>query len=250
MSTDYPEPIFIRPDVRFFVDDGRTAEEARDLVFRVLEGFGNDSETISEFMNRVYKSLDVVFAFFYGSVLNFHLGTSEIEDVDVFIATQNRKFVYDWAQPKGMEIRYHLVSEIEDYLKVGRKFFLPVFKREFNTLGGIFANAVLAIKFSKQLDNMVRDVRKNFKKIHVKALSQIVENDCKKRMERMPPSSRGKRLYSFYGSESLISLDEALSMIGDSLKRKNIKPAIAPAISRRILKGMKARGPSNARQLT
>ena len=241
MSADYPEPVFIKPDYRFFVDTGQTSEETRALVFKVLEKFDNDSQSIWEFVNRLYKSHDVLFAFFYGSVLNSNLEISEIEDVDVFVATGNRKFVYDWDQPKGTEIRCLLVSELKIFLEVGKRFFLPVFTKEYNALGGIFANGILAIKFSKELENILHGVRKNFKKIHLKALSQIVENECKKRMEKMPPASHGKRLYSFYGSESLISLDEARSMIDDSIKRKNIQPKKAPAIARRILKGMKAR---------
>jgi hypothetical protein len=68
-----------------------------------------------------------------------------------------------------------------------------------------------------------------------------VENDCKKRVEKRNFSSHEKRRYSFYGSESLISLDETRLMIDESVKRKNIQPGKAPAISRRILKGMKAR---------
>jgi hypothetical protein len=233
MSADYPKPAFIEPDYRFFVDTGQTAEETIDLVFRVLEKFDNDSQSIWEFVNRVSKSRDVVFAFFYGSVLNLNLEISEIEDIDVFVATRTKKFVYDWDRPKGTEIRYLLVSELKNYLKMEKRFFLPVFTKEYNALGGIFANGLLAIKLSKELENTIRGVRQNFNKIHVKALSQIVENDCKKRVE--------KRRYSFYGSESLISLDETRLMIDDSVKRKNIQPGKAPAISRRILKGMKVR---------
>ena len=45
----------------------------------------------------------------------------------------------------------------------------------------------------------------------------------------------------FYGSEPLVSLDEARLMIDASVKRKNIYPGKAQAIARRILKGMKAR---------
>jgi hypothetical protein len=124
---------------------------------------------------------------------------------------------------------------------VGKKFFLPVFTKEYNAMGGIFANGLLTIKFSKELENIVHDVRQYFSKIHIKALSQIVENDCKKRVEKRNFSSHEKRRYSFYGSESLISLDETRLMIDESVKRKNIQPGKAPAISRRILKGMKAR---------
>jgi len=243
MSADYPKPAFIEPDYRFFVDTGQTAGETIDLVFRVLEKFDNDSQSIWEFVNRVCKSHDVVFAFFYGSALNINLGISEIEDVDIFISTRNNKFVYDWNRPKGTEIRYHLVSELKNYLKVKKRFFLPVFTKEYNTLGGIFADGLLTIKFSKELENIIQGVRQNFNKIHIKALSQIVENDCKKRVEKRHFSSHEKRRYSFYGSESLISLDEARLMIDESVKRKNIQPGKAPAIARRILKGIKVRNP-------
>ncbi len=249
MSADYPGPVFIKPDFRFFVDTGQTDEETMALVFRVLEKFDNDSKNIWEFVNRVYTSHDVVFAFFYGSALNINLEISEIEDVDVFVATRNKKFVYDWDRPKGTEIRYLLVSELKNYLKVVKRFFFPVFTKEYNALGGIFANGLLAIKFSKELENTIRGVRQNFHKINVKALSQIVENDCKKRVEKRHFSSHKKRRYSFYGSESLISLDEARLMIGESVKRKNIQPWKAPAIAQRIMKGMKARTEYKANNL-
>ena len=231
MSADYPEPVFIEPDYRFFVDTGQTAEETIDFVLRVLKEFGNDSQSIWEFVNRVYKSHNVVFAFFYGSALNINLEISEIEDVDVFVATRNKKFVYDWDRPKGTEIRYLLVSELKNYLKVEKRFFLPAFNKEYNAMGGIFANGLLTIKFSKELENIIQGVRQNFNKIHVKALSQIVENDCKKRMEKRNFSSHKKKLYSFYGSESRVSFDEARLMIDESIKRKNIQPGKAPAIA-------------------
>jgi len=231
MSADYPEPVFIEPDYRFFVDTGQTAEETIDFVLRVLKEFGNDSQSIWEFVNRVYKSHNVIFAFFYGSALNINLEISEIEDVDVFVATRNKKFVYDWDRPKGTEIRYLLVSELKNYLKVEKRFFLPAFNKEYNAMGGIFANGLLTIKFSKELENIIQGVRQNFNKIHVKALSQIVENDCKKRMEKRNFSSHKKKLYSFYGSESRVSFDEARLMIDESIKRKNIQPGKAPAIA-------------------
>ena len=116
MNADYPKPAFIEPDHRFFVDTGQTAEETVDLVFGVLEKFDNDSQSIWDFVTRVYKSHDVAFAFFYGSALNINLEISEIEDIDFFVATRNKKFVYDWDRLKGTEIRYHLVSELESYL--------------------------------------------------------------------------------------------------------------------------------------
>jgi hypothetical protein len=108
-------------------------------------------------------------------------------------------------------------------------------------MGGIFANGLVTIKFSKELENVIHDVRRSFIKIHIKALSQIVENDCKKRTKKKHFSSHEKRRYAFYGSETLISLDEARLMIHASVNRKNIQPGKAPAIARRILKGMKAR---------
>jgi hypothetical protein len=241
ISLDFQHLIFLEPDYRYFINNGRTTEETIYFVLKVLKEFGNDPNSISDFMNRVYKSNDVVFALIYGSAVNSNAAPSEIEDVDILIATRNRKFVYDWDQPKGTEIRYLFVTEIEDYLTVKKRFFLPVFSKEYNTLGGIFANGLLAIKFSKELENIIHGVRRNFQKIYVRALSQIVENDCKKRIEKMPPSSHRKKLYSFYGSESGMSLDEARLMIDESLKRRNIQPGIAPAIARRILKRIKTR---------
>lgn len=246
MSIDYPNLTFIQPDHRFFVDKGQTTEETIGFVVRVLENFGNDSQRIWEFVNRVTKCRDVVFAFFYGSVLNINLEIFEIEDTDIFMATRNKKFVYDWDRPKGAEIRYHFVSELKNYLKVGKKFLLPIFSEEYKAMGGIFANGLLAIKFSEELENMIHDVRRSFGKIHIKALSQIVENDCKKRIEKKAFSSHEKRRYAFYGSETLISLEEARLMIDGSVKRKNIQPGKAPAIARRILKGMKTRGVGKA----
>ena len=241
MSTDFPKLTFIEPDYRFFVDRGQTTEETIRFIVSVLKKFSNDSQEIWEFVNRITKSRDVVFAFFYGSALNINLEISEIEDIDVFMATRNNKFVYDWDRPKGAEIRYHLVSELKNYLRVEKRFFFPVFTEEYNAMGGIFANGILTIKFPKALENTIREVRQNFYKIHIKALSQIVENDCKKRVEKKAFSSHEKRWYAFYGSETLISLDEARLMIHASVNRKNIQPGKAPAIARRILKGMKAR---------
>jgi hypothetical protein len=241
MNADYPKLTYIEPDYRFFVDRGQTTEETIGFIVSVLENFGNDSQSIWEFVNRVTNSHDVVFAFFYGSVLNINLEISEIKDIDIFVATRNKKFVYDWDRPRGTEIRYHLVSELKNSLKVGKRFFLPVFTKEYNAMGGIFANGLLAMKFSKELENIVHDVRRSFGKIHIKALSQIVENDCKKRIEKMHFSSHKKRRYAFYGSETLISLEEAHLMIDVSVKRKNIQRGNGPAIARRILKRMKVR---------
>ena len=241
MKYNFPKLTFIEPDYRFFVDRGQTTEGTIEWVFRVLEKFGNDSQGIWEFVNRVTNSHDVVFAFFYGSALNINLEISEIEDVDAFVATRNEKFVYDWDRLKGTEIRYHLVSELKNYLKVGKRFFFPVFTKEYNLMGGIFANGLLTIKSSTEFEDTIKSVRENFNKIHIKALSQIVENDCKKRIEKKHFSSHEKRRYAFYGSETLISLDEARPMIDASVKRKNIQPGRVPAIARSILKGMKAR---------
>ncbi|MBW2035750.1 MAG: hypothetical protein JRI94_19665 [Deltaproteobacteria bacterium] len=184
MGADYPEPVFIEPDYRFFVDEGRTPKETIEFVLKLLEKFGNDSRNILDFMNGVYKSHDVVFALIYGSAVNPNSAPSEIEDVDILIATRDRKFVYQWVQHKGTEIRYLLLSELINYLTVEKRFFLPVFTKEYNAIGGIFANGLLAIKFSKELEDVIYSVRQNFQKIHVKALSQIVENDCKKRIEK------------------------------------------------------------------
>jgi hypothetical protein len=192
-------------------------------------------------VKRIVKNHNVVFAFFYGSALNINLEISEIEDIDIFLVTRNTKFVYDWDRPKGTEIRYHLVSELKNYLKVGKRFFFPVFTEEYKAMGGIFANGLLTIKSSKALENTIRDVRQNFNKIHMKALSQIVENDCKKRMKKMRFPSHEERRYAFYGSETPISLDEARLLIHASVKRKNIQPGKAPAIARSILRGMKVR---------
>ena len=251
ISLDYRNLTFIQPDDRFFVDAGQRAEERIAFVLRILEGFGNDPENISEFMNRVYMCHDVVFAFIYGSVVNSNLALSKIEDVDILVVTQgDKKFVYEWDAPKGTEIRYLRLSEIRDFLKVGKRFFSSVFTKEYNSLGGIFVNGLVVIKGSRDLDGIVSDVRQNFHKLHIKALSQIVENDCRKRVEKNNKftktkrgfSSNDKKRYSFYGSEGRVTLDEARSMIDESIKRKNIQPGKAPAIARKILKRIKGRG--------
>lgn len=250
ISLDFQNLIFIQPDYRYFTNNGRTKEETIDSVLRVLEEFGNEPEGISNFLNRAYKSHDVVFALIYGSAVNSNVRASEIEDVDILISTRNKKFVYDWDQPRGTEIRCLFVSEIEHYLTVKKRFLSSVFSKEYNTLGGIFANGLLIIKFSKELENIIHGVRRNFQKIYVKALSQIVENDCKKKIEKRHFSPHEKRRYSFYGSEHLISLDEARLMIDESIKKKNIQPGKAPAIARRILKRIKSRHEYEAHQLT
>ena len=53
-----------------------------------------------------------------------------------------------------------------------------------------------------------------------------------------------KRRYSFYESDDRVTLDEARSMIDEFkfITRKNIQPGKAPAIARKILKGIKMRG--------
>lgn len=248
---DYQKLTFIQPDNRFFIGTGQRAEERIAFVLRILEGFGNNPENISEFMNRVYMSHDVAFAFIYGSAVNSNLALSEIEDVDILVATQgDKKFVYEWAIPKGTEIRYLRLSEIKDFLKVEKRFCSSVFTEEYNSLGGIFVNGLVVIKGSRELDAMVSEVRQNFHKIHIKALSQIVENDCRKRIEKknrftktkMGFSSNDKRRYSFYGSEGHVTLDEARSIIDESITRKNIQPGKTPAITRKILKRIKGRG--------
>ena len=249
-TLDYQKLTFIRPDNRFFLDTGQTTDERIASVLRTLKGFGNDPVSISEFMHRVYKCHDVVFAFIYGSAVNSNLALSEIEDIDILVATQgDKKFVYEWDAPKGTEIRYLRLSEIIDFIEVKKRFFSSVFTREYNSLGGIFANGLVVIKGSRELDGIVSDVRQNFYKIHIRAFSQIVENDCKKSIEkknrftknRRGFSSNDKRRYSFYGSEDRVTLDEARSIIDESIKRKNIQPGKAPAIARRLLKRIKKR---------
>jgi len=246
---DFQNLIFVEPDHRYFLNTGRTQEEAIDRVLKLLKEFGNDPEGIADFMNRVHKSPEVVFALIYGSAVNTSIEPAEIEDVDILIATRDKRFVYEWDQLKGTEVRYVFVSEIQNYLAVKRRFFLSVFSKEYNSLGGIFTNGLLVIKTSKELEEIIQGVRRHFQRIYVRALSQIVENDCKKRMEKMPPSLKEKRLYSFYGTESLVSLDEARLMIDESIKKKNIQPGIAPAVARRILKGIKKRKAYEAHQL-
>ena len=245
---DYQELTFIRPDNRFFVDAGQRAEERIAFVLRILEGFGNNPESISEFVKRVCMSHDVAFAFIYGSAVNSNSALSEIEDVDILVVTQgDKKFVYEWDAPKGTEIRYLRLSEIRDFLKVEKRFFSSVFIKEYNSLGGIFVNGLVVIKGSRELDAVVSEVRQNFHKIYIEALSQIVENDCRKRMEKNNRfmktkrriSSNNERLYSFYGSEGRVTPEEARSMINESITRKNIQPGKSPVITRTILKGMK-----------
>lgn len=250
-SLAHQELTFIPPDYRYFVDTGERADERIASVLSTLEGSGNDPESISEFMNRVYMSHGVAFAFIYGSAVNSNLALSETEDIDILVVTQgDRKFVYEWDAPKGAEIRYLHLSEIRGFLRVEKRFFSSVFSKEYNSLGGILVSGLVVIKGSSELDEMVSDVRQNFPKIHIKALSQIVENDCRKMVEKSNKSikskevfsSKDKRRYSFYGSERRVTLDEACSMIDESIKRKHIQPGKAPAIARKILRRIKKRG--------
>lgn len=217
---------------------------------RILEGFGNEPASISEFLKSVCINHDVAFAFFYGSALNSNSTLSEIEDIDILVVTQgDKKFVYDWDVPKGAEIRYLRLSEIRGFLKVEKQFFTSVFTKEYNLIGGILVGGLVVIKGSRKLNAMVFEARQDFYKIHIKALSQIVENDCRKRIEKKNRfikikrgfSSNDKRRYSFYGSEDRVTLDEARSIIDESIKRKNIQPGKAPAIARRILKKIQTR---------
>ncbi|MBU0735638.1 MAG: hypothetical protein KKG10_15980 [Proteobacteria bacterium] len=247
---DYQALTFIRPDARFFIDTGQTADERIAFVLKILERSGNDPDSISAFMNGIHNSHDVAFAFIYGSAINSNLGLCDIEDVDVLIATQgDKKFVYEWDALRGAEIRYLRLSEIRDILRVEKRLFSTTFPREFNSLGGILANGLVVIKPSSDLERMVFNVRESFHKIYVKALSQMVENECIKRIKERsgftkrnrPFSSHDERRYAFYGSDVRISLDEARSIIDESIKRKNIEPGKAPAIARSILKRIKPR---------
>jgi len=206
-SLDYQKLTFIQPDNRFFVDAGQRAEEQIAFVLTILEGFGNNPESLSEFMNRVCMGHDVAFAIIYGSAVNSNLALAEIEDIDILVVTQgDKKFLYEWDAPKGTEIRYLRLSEIIDFLKVEKRFFLSVFTKEYNSLGGIFANGLVVIKGSTDLDAIVTEVRQNFHKIHIKALSQMVENDCRKRIEKKNRFTKSKRELSSYGVKAVSRL--------------------------------------------
>ena len=102
---------------------------------------------------------------------------------------------------------------------------------------------------------MIRQARRAFYRIHIKALSQIVENDCRKRIEkgnefmtgRGALSSHYKRHYTFYGSDRYITLDEARSVTDSFIKGSNIFDEKAPAIGKYILEGMKDRAYASQR---
>ncbi|OEU44658.1 MAG: hypothetical protein BBJ60_09520 [Desulfobacterales bacterium S7086C20] len=243
MFSTYEELIYFEPDYRFFVDDGQSAEAKVDFLLNVIEDFGNDSEGISVFFESVSNSKDASFAFIFGSAVNSNLGVSEIEDVDFFVVTRDRKFVYDWDQPKGMDTRYLRLSELEECLKVEKRFFSRVFSKEYNVLGGIFSNGLVAIKSSKDLENILLNVRKNFPKIHIQALSQMVEYDCRKWLDKhsmgphkkKPPGFPKKRRYSFPGNETLMTFDEAHLVIEEGIRRKNIQPKKGAQILRKIM---------------
>jgi hypothetical protein len=247
---------FIRPDSRFFDDTGQSTEQRIDRAMTVLERFGNSPDTVSEFITRVCKSRDVAFAFIYGSLVNSNRALSEVEDADILIVTRGtKKFVYEWDLPKGAEIRYLRLSEMRDFLKVERRFFSPVFTKEFLALGGILANGLMAIKQSRDLDEMISKARRAFYRIHIRALSQIVENDCRKQIEkdneivtgRAAFSPPHKRRYAFYGSDKYITLDEARSVIDRSIESSNILDKKAHAVGKYIIEGMKERAYASQR---
>ncbi|MBW2111923.1 MAG: hypothetical protein JRF51_10635 [Deltaproteobacteria bacterium] len=242
---------FVRPDPRFFLDIWHTPEEPVARVTAILEGFGNDRSDVSGFIRGVSGCGDVDFSFIYGSAVNSTAGFDEIEDVDILVVTRGRKkFVYEWEAPRGTEIRYLRLSEMRDFLRVEKRLFSYIFTREYNSLGGILANGLLVIKGSGELDRLVSEVRRHFQRVQIKALSQLVEDDCRKMVEkRRGPGkeramlfSRGReRGYFFYGSEIPVTLEEARSTIYQSIRRKNIESGKAPAIARRILKRIKER---------
>jgi hypothetical protein len=250
MFSTYEQLVYFDPDYRFFVDDGKSAETKIDFLLKVIEDFGNDSEGISVFVESVSNSKDAAFAFIFGSAVNSNLGVSEIEDVDFFVVTRDKKFVYDWDQPKGMDTRYLRLSEMEEYLKVEKIFFSRAFSKEYNVLGGIFSNGFVAIKSSKDLENILLNVRKNFPKVHIQALSQMVEYDCGKWLDKhstgsdkkKPPDFQNKRRYSFPGNETLMTFDEAQLAIEEGIRRKNIQPKKVAQISRKIMKRIRAGG--------
>ena len=93
MFPTYDRLVYFKPDYRFFIEDGRSQEDRVDFLFKVIEDFGNDSEDISVFMERVSNNKDTAFAFIFGSAVNSNVGVSEIEDVDFFVVTRGRKFV-------------------------------------------------------------------------------------------------------------------------------------------------------------
>ncbi|MCP4666435.1 MAG: hypothetical protein GY849_08705 [Deltaproteobacteria bacterium] len=250
MFSTYEQLLYCKPDYRFFVDDGQSAEEKVDFLLKALDDFGNDSEVISQFIESVSNSKDVAFAFIFGSAVNANPGVPEIEDVDFFVVTRDRKFVYDWKQPKGMDTRYLRLSEMNEYLKIEKKFLSRVFGKEYDVLGGIFSNGLVAVKPSKDLEDILLHVRQNFPKIHIQALSKMVEYDCRKwldqhhrRAVRKGPSGFAKnKRYPFPGNGTLMTLHEAQLVIQEGIKRKSIQPKKGAPITRKIMKRIKAGG--------
>jgi hypothetical protein len=253
MFSTYERLEYFHPDYRFFVDDGKSEKDSVDSLFKVLKEFGNDSKGISAFVERVSSSKEVVFAFIFGSAVNSNLGVSEIEDVDFFVVTRGRKFVYDWDQPKGMDTRYLRLSEMEAYLKVGKRFFSRVFTREYHVLGGIFSNGLVAVKSSRELETILRHVRKNFPIIHMQALSQMVEYDCRKWLDKYSRDPDTKKPFDFTkhrryflsGNAIPMTYEEARFLIEEGIRRKNILPKKGAQILRKIMKRRRigGRGP-------
>ena len=250
MYSTYKRLVYFEPDYRFFVDDGHSAEAKVEFLLQVIQDFGNDSEDISLFFKKVSNSKDAAFAFIFGSAVNSNLGDSEIEDVDFLVVSRDKKFVYDWDQPKGMDTRYLRLSELEEYLKVEKRFFSRVFSKEYNALGGIFSNGLVAIKSSEELENVLSNVRRYFPKIHIEALSQMVEYDCRKWLEKhgrgpdkyKPSGFPKKKKYSFLGNATIVTSDEARFVIEGGIRRKNIQPKKGAQISRKIMKRIRVGG--------
>jgi hypothetical protein len=220
-----------------------------NFLLKVIEDFGNDRKDISLFFKNVSDSTDAAFAFVFGSAVN-SAEVSKIEDVDFFVVTRDKKFVYDWNQLKGMDTRYLRLSELEEYLKVEKRCFSRVFSKEYDVLGGIFSNGLVAVKSSKDLEKILSSIRKNFQKINIQALSQMVEYDCRKWLDkhRIGPSKKRpsgffkKKRYSFPGSETIMTSDEARNVIEGGIRRKNIQPRKGAQISRKIMKRIRVGG--------
>jgi len=129
---------------------------------------------------------------------------------------------------------------------------------EYGVLGGIFSNGLLALKFSKELENIVRDVRKNFGKTHLKLLTQVVEYDCKKRVDKPQKfattngtiPSQNEKKYAFHGDGHCLSFEEVRAVIKESISRKNIQPKRAQAITRKIMKRMKLKRAHQVKEYT
>jgi hypothetical protein len=244
MFSNYDQIVYYQPDYRFFVDRGESREERVSFLVEVLEGFGNNREGISVFMERVFGSRDVAFAFVFGSVVNSNLRVSEIEDVDLFIVSHDRKFIHDWDDLKGLDTRYLRLSEIETSLRLKKRFFHKVFNREYHALGSIFSNGLLVLKSSKVLENIVSQVRRDFSKIDICALSQMVEYDCGKWLDTHDMAAPKRDLanfpksgsYRFVGNETLLTFDEARRIIEEGIRRKNIQLKKGGQISRKIMK--------------